>query len=108
MQISFELALGFTSLFDHPVDGFAISLLGLAFADLEQLSRLDGEFFNAVGDKRVDVHGAIVSEGVLDAIAVPALDPYPVRALQSDVDRDVSCEAHHLSAADRHDSVSVR
>ena len=64
--------------FHRPVDGFAIALFRLAFADLEQLSRLDSEFFDAFGDERVDIHRAIVGQGVLDAIAVPALDPYAV------------------------------
>jgi hypothetical protein len=105
-QIPFELACSLIGSY-HPVDGFAIALLGLTFADLEQLSRLDGEFLNARGHERVDVHRAIVGQGVLDAIPVPALDPYAVRALQSDFDWDVGLEAHHLAAADRYSSVLV-
>jgi hypothetical protein len=46
MQISFELAFGLAGSFYHPVDGFAIAFLRLALTDLEQLSRLDGEFLD--------------------------------------------------------------
>jgi hypothetical protein len=66
---------------NRPTDGFPIAFLGLTFADLEQFSGLDVEFLNALGDERVDVHGAIVGESVLDPIAVPALDAYAVWAL---------------------------
>jgi hypothetical protein len=92
-------------LFYGPVDGLAISYLRLAFADSENLSRLDSELFDAFCHEWIDIHRAIIHEGVLDPIAVSALYPHSIRTLQGDLQRHVGGESHHRPAADRYGSV---